>query len=325
MLVQADWSALSGNATKPRINTGDMENKGVDLTIGWRDRTRTFRYSISANLSTYRNKVVKLGSADLFTSTRLTDVTITTEGQPISMYYGYKVLGIYKSEEEVLNYKTPDGKTVLPWGVSSLEALNPRDFVGRYIIQDTNGDGRLEADDRVIIGNPHPDFAGGLNASINYGAFDLSTSFYFSVGNDLFKHYMYYTHYGALQSNYSKDRRDNSWHPKDNSDGKYPIWAGIGFERVEARDRSNSMYVEDGSYLRMRTLTLGYTLPRNLIRSTGLERVRVYGQVANLFTLTNYSGLEPEVRTTNDRNRGIDYGAYGTPRQFIVGVNISFQ
>ena len=333
MLVPANWSALAGKATKPRINIGDMSNKGVDITLAWRDRNRLFSYNISGNISTYRNKVSRLGSADIFNGTRLTNVNITKEGQPVGMFYGYKVLGIYKSAEDVINYKT-DGETVVPFGTANRATLESVDdegrryvdnYIGRYIIEDVNKDGKITADDRTIIGNPHPDFTGGLNANITYRNFDLSTSFYFSVGNDLYKHYMFYTHYGALQSNYSKDRRDNSWHPIKNPDGKYPLWATASNEGDEAANHSNSMYVEDGSYLRMRTLTLGYSLPRNIVRSAGLERVRIYAQVSNVFTLTKYPGLDPEVRTTSQLNAGLDYGAYGQPRQYILGVNISFQ
>ena len=325
MLVQANWSALAGagNITLPRVNIGDMSNKGVDITVGWSDRTRLFRYNLSANISTYRNKVIRMGSADIFTSSRLNNVSVTTEGQPVGMFYGYKVLGVYKSVDDVLNYQT-NGQTVLPYAAPSRGTYDPQNWVGRYIIEDVNGDGQITAEDRTIIGNPHPDFTGGLNASIMYRDFDLSTQFYFSVGNEIFKNYMYHTHYGAEQSTYSKDRRDNSWHPVNNPDGIYPLWVTANNEGAEAGTVSNSIYVDDGSYLRMRTLSMGYTLPRNILRSTGLERVRIYVQISNVFTLTKYPGLDPEVRSSNELNRGVDSGAYGMPRQYVLGVNISF-
>ncbi|MDR0538625.1 MAG: TonB-dependent receptor [Tannerellaceae bacterium] len=331
MLVPANWSALAGNATRPQINIGDMENKGFDASIGWRDRKGAFRYSVNANISTYRNKVLKLGSSDLFVSTRLNNVSITTVDQPVGMFYGYKVLGIYKSESDVTGYKDANGSTVIPFAAPSSN-FNPTDYVGRYKLEDVNGDGKITAADRTIIGNPHPDFTGGFNINLGYKNFDLATYLYYSVGNDLYKHYMFYTHYGALQSNYSKDRMENSWHPTNNPNGVYPLWATSAQEGAEAGNESNSMYVDDGSYLRMQTFTLGYSLPKNILKYVGLERIRIYGQISNVFTLTKYPGLDPEVRTVDpndsgrsfDRNKGVDFGSYGMPRQFIVGINLSF-
>lgn len=331
LLVPANWSALAGNADKPHINIGDMENKGVDFSVSWRDKVGDFRYSLNANISTYKNKVTKLGSSDIFHDTRLSKVTITTVGQPIGMFYGYKMAGIYQNVDDVLNYRNANGQTVLPYAVPDASDLNADDWVGRYKIEDVNNDGKINADDRTIIGNPHPDFTGGLNIGLNYKNWDLNTYLYFSVGNDLFRHYMYYTHYGALQSNYSKDRWYNSWHPAENPGGIYPLWATSTGEGTEAANEAHSMYIEDGSYLRMQTLSIGYTLPKKILDRIKFEKIRIYGQISNVFTITGYSGLDPEVRNINtdtgassDINKGIDYGSYGVPRQFILGVNISF-
>lgn len=324
MLVGANWSALAGNASKPNINIGDMENKGLDFNIGWQDRISDFKYSINANISTYRNKVVKLGSSDLYNYTNLSMVNITTEGKPIGMFYGYQVEGIYQNAEDVLNYKNDKGTNVLPYAIASNDALNANDWIGRYKIKDVNNDGKIDSGDRTIIGNPHPDFTGGINIALEYKGFDLSTYLYFSVGNDIFKNYMYFTHFGALQSNYSKDRLENSWDPANNPNGIYPLWATSAGEGAEASNEANSTYIEDGSYLRMQTLTLGYTLPQYILNKLRAERIRIYGQISNLFTLTGYDGLDPEVRSSGDFNKGIDYGSYGMPRQFILGLNVTF-
>ncbi|MDR2969567.1 MAG: TonB-dependent receptor [Tannerellaceae bacterium] len=326
MLVDANWSALAGSPDKPRINIGNMVNRGVEFQIGWRDQIGDFRYNVSANLSTYRNKITEMGGQDIFQGTRLSNISVMREGLPMSQFFGYKVIGIYKTEDEVLNYKNSKGQTILPFGASSLETLNPSAYIGRYKMANMDDDDLIGSDDRTIIGNPHPDFTGGLNVSLQYKNWDLSTYLYFSVGNDLYKMYEFYTHYGALQSNLSKTRRDNSWHPVTNPDGKYPLWAGISQEGSEAANQSHSNYIEDGSYLRMQTLSLGYTFSKNILDKIGLERLRIYGQVSNVFTLTNYTGLDPEVRQnrTDDRQMGFDFGSYGMPRQFIMGVNVSF-
>ena len=208
--------------------------------------------------------------------------------------------------------------------------LNPSSFVGQYKVKDVNNDGKITAEDRTFIGNPHPDLTGGVNIGLNWKGFDLSTYLYFSVGNDIFALYKYYTHFGSLQSAYSRDRRDNSWHPVTNPDGIYPMWATNVGESTIAANESNSGYIEDGSFLRMQTLTLGYTLPKSILNKIQFEKIRIYGQLANVFTITGYSGLDPQVRTdngsggSNDRNMGTDYGSYGMPRQFILGVNVTF-
>lgn len=324
MLVSANWSALAGNAGKPNINIGDMENRGIDFSIGWQDQVSDFRYSINANLSHYRNEVVKLGSSDLYNYTNLSMVNRTTEGQPIGMFYGYKVIGIYQNADDVLNYKNNNGEAVLPYAIESQEGLNPNDWIGHYKIEDVNNDGKINADDRTFIGNPHPDVTGGVNISLEYKGFDLSTYLYFSVGNDIFRNYMYFTHFGGLQANYSKDRWENSWDPVTNPNGIYPLWATASGEGAEAANESNSTYIDDGSYLRMQTLTLGYSLPNSVLDKIKAKRVRIYGQISNLFTITGYDGLDPEIRSTGDFNKGIDYGSYGMPRQFILGLNVTF-
>ena len=327
LLVPANWSALAGNAAKPSINIGDMKNRGIDFSIGWRDKVGEFGYNISANISRYVNEVTRLGSSDLFNTTRLSKVNITTVGQPVGMFYGYVVDGIYQSEEDVMAYGT------LPYGVATASDLDPAAWVGRYKLKDVNGDGKIDVDDRTIIGNPHPDLTGGVNIGLTWRDFDLSTYMYYSIGNDLFKHYEYYTMFGNLQSNYAKDRLVKSWDPINNPTGTYPLWTTTSGEGAEAGNESNSNYVQDGSYLRMQTLTLGYSLPKKLLQKIGFEKLRIYGQISNVFTITGYDGLDPEVRShttfennyvSSDLNKGIDYGSYGMPRQFLLGVNVTF-
>lgn len=331
MLIDANWSALAGNADKPKVNIGDMTNKGVDVNLTWRDEVGEFDYSIGLNLSHYKNKLTDIGTdAGIFEGTRISNMNVMMKGHAIGEFHGYQLDGIYKSEDEVKNYKNDAGGTVLPFGTSDASSLNASQYVGQYKVKDVNNDGKIDANDRTFIGNPHPDLTGGLNLSLGWRGFDLSTYLYFSIGNDLFAMYKYYTHFGALQSAYSKDRRDNSWDPETNPDGIYPMWATSNGESTIAGNESNSGYIEDGSYLRMQTLTLGYTLPKKLLNKIKFEKIRVYGQVSNVFTLTGYSGLDPQVRTDNgsggskDRNMGTDYGSYGMPRQFIMGVNVTF-
>lgn len=331
MLIGANWSALAGNASKPNVNIGDMKNTGFDINATWKDKIGDLRYNIGLNVSHYKNKVTETGSdAGIFTGTRISNMNVIMKGQPIGMFHGYQLDGIYKSEEDVLNYKNDKGMQVVPYGTADAASLKPSNYYGQYRVKDINNDGKIDASDRTFIGNPHPDFTGGFNLGLNWNNFDLSTYLYFSVGNDIFAMYKYYTHFGSLQSAYSTDRRDNSWDPETNPNGIYPMWATASGESTLAANESNSGYIEDGSFLRMQTLTLGYTLPKSWMKKVDLSSVRIYGQISNLFTITNYSGLDPQVRTdngsggSNDRNMGTDFGSYGQPRQFIMGLNVTF-
>ena len=325
MLVPASWTSLAGTGTKPNVNTGDMKNTGLDFQIGWRDKVGNFTYNISANASWYKNEVVRLGASDLFYSTRLNQMTKTTEGQPIGMFYGYVNDGIYKSVEDVINYG------VVPYGVS--DAVNPKtgklvwhedaqNLVGHYKWKDVNGDGKITADDRDFIGNPHPDLTGGVNISLGWKNFDLSTYFYYTIGNDMFKHYEYYTLWGNLSDSFSYDRVNQAWHPETNPNGTLPLW--VRGDTHAENNNAHSQYITDGSYLRMQTLTFGYTLPKKVLKKINMSRIRFYAQFSNLFTITGYEGLDPEVRQSSDYIRGVDYGSYGMPRQYLFGVNIEF-
>ena len=322
MLVAANWTAMAGLGTKPNVNIGTMKNTGIDFQIGWRDKIGQVGYNINANISWYKNEVTKLGSSDLFTDTRINNVTITTEGQPISMFYGYVLDGLYQSEQDVLNY-------ALPYGVGSKADLNAANWVGHYKFKDLNGDGKIDASDRQIIGNPHPDVTGGVNIGLTYKNWDLGTYLYYSLGNDLYKHYEFYTLWGQLGGGavYSQERVDRSWDPTTKT-GDLPIFIA-GDTHPEAA-QSHSGYVTDGSYLRMQTLTLGYTLPKNLVKKLTLSKIRLYAQLSNVFTITGYKGLDPETRSddgygnANDRMKGVDYGSYGMPRQYLFGVNVEF-
>jgi len=319
MLVPASWTTLSGAASKPNTNQGKIKNTGIDFSIGWRDKIGQVSYNINANASWYKNEVVKLGASDLFYSSRISQMTITTEGQPVGMFYGYVDDGIYKSESDVLGYGT------LPYGVASAADLakSAGSYVGHYKWKDINGDGKVDANDRTIIGNPHPDLTGGVNISLNWKNWDLGTYLYYSLGNDIFKHYEYYTLWGNLGNVYSYDRVEKAWHPTKNPNGTLPLWV-FGDTHAE-NTQSHSDYVTDGSYLRMQTLTLGYTLPRKVVQKLTLSRIRLYFQLSNVFTLTSYKGLDPEVNSVSgDQSKGIDYGAYGIPRQYLFGVNIDF-
>src|SRR5690606_2997052 len=186
MLVVDNYSSLAGSGTPPYVNLGNMENKGWDVAIGHKGKMGAVNYNLGVNVSTYKNEVVSLnkaaGTRIFGGATRFGNVTITQEGSPISQFFGYNILGFYNNEQEVIDYKGSDGerngKTVLPIGVASDENLASKEWVGKYIFEDVNGDGRINGDDKTIIGNPNPDFTGGVSLGLNYKNFDLSTYLY---------------------------------------------------------------------------------------------------------------------------------------------------
>lgn len=317
MLLEADYTSMAGSATKPNVNIASMKNTGIDFTLGWRDKIGQVGYNLNFTASWYKNEITKMGKASIPTGdNRIGEQSqMMAVGHPIGSFYGYVVDGIYSSAQDVKNYG------VIPLGASSIESAAEAS-VGNYRYKDLTGDGKITSEDRDFIGSPHPDLTGGLNVGLTYKNWDLSTYLYYSLGNDLIKAYEAHTLWGMLGNTFSYERLERAWHPTENPDGDLPLFTGV---EKGTNTQFNSNYVEDGSYLRMQTLTLGYTLPKALTKKLTLSKIRLYAQLSNVFTITGYSGLDPEVSMVgNDRRMGLDYGNYGMPHQYLFGVNIDF-
>jgi len=333
MLVLDNYSALAGNGTPPYVNLGSMQNKGWDFTLSHSNSAGKFGWDLSVNLSTYKNNVVSLnnvpGTRFWGGNTRYGNVTMTQQGMPVSQFFGYNIVGFYESEDQVLNYVGKNGERqgmpVLPLGIGSDENLIAREWVGKYIFEDTNGDGYINAEDKTIIGNPHPDFTGGINIGLSYGNFDLSAMFYGSYGNQIYNQVKWWTDFNSQEGNRSLTMLTKSWEP-GKTDAVLPI-LDEG-DNVSNRD-AHSYYVEDGSYLRLQVLGLGYTFPAELLGRIKAQSARVYLQSNNLFTLTKYSGLDPEITNNSlgdggDLTKGIDFGRWPQSTQIQLGLNITF-
>src|SRR5690606_951916 len=328
MLVADSYTALAGQGSPPYVNLGNIDNKGFDIDLRHDNDIGSVRYNVSVNLSHYKNEVKKLsesvGAQFWGGSTRFGNVTLTQAGLPMSSFYGFKILGFYESEEDVFAYKGTagdrSGQTVLPYGVSSDESLMAKHWVGKYKFEDANGDGRITAADKVVIGDPHPDFTGGANFGASYRNFDLSASFYFSVGNDIYNYTKWLSDFWSYGGNRSTTMRDNSWEPgKENA--VLPI---LDFLDNISNNDSHDYYVEDGSFLRLQRLSLGYTVPINSI-----DNLRIYVQGGNLFTITNYSGIDPDLTNQapgdgGDLTRGMDFWNWPKSREVILGINVAF-
>ena len=238
---------------------------------------------------------------------RVGNVSITVQGAPIASFYGYKVDGIFQNWEEV--------------NQGSQVAAKP----GDYKIVDVNGDGRITDDDMTIIGSPHPDFTYGFSANAGYAGFDFGMDFQGVQGGDIFNATKYYLDGGFLGSNLSPRRLD-TWSP-DNTGSDQPTDAG--WYQGKSGVAVHSGYLEDASYLRLKNITLGYTLPQQYVEKIKLNKLRVYGQIQNAITWTKYSGFDPEIGTNKTLNYNgpefaIDRGAYPQARTILFGVNIEF-
>lgn len=334
MLVLDSYSALAGEATAPYVNLGKMRNAGWDLALNHQYNIGKVGYNISVNLSAYKNEVVKLNDAPGTRfwgggDSRLGFLTMTELGRPVSVFYGYNIIGFYEDEADVTGYLGKTGarqeKAVLPLGVGTDAALNPKLWVGKYKYEDVNGDGMINATDQVVIGSPHPDFTGSTNFGLNFGNFELSAAFYFSVGNDIFNYAKWWTDFWSYEGNRSTTMRDRSWEP-GKTNAVLPI---LDYQDAVSNKNPNTYYVEDGSFLRMQMLNLGYTLPESLLSKVNIDNIRLYVQGTNLLTFTKYSGLDPDVTNQTmgdggDLTKGVDFFHWPASRQFLLGINVAF-
>lgn len=314
------------NETVPRVagtssiirNVGGMQNKGLEIALGWKDDIGDFSYSIDANASFVKNSVTNLGTSGILQSNGITydyalidfqgqfdNIIRSTVGNPYGRFYGYKMLGIFQNQQEIDNYKSPDGTVIMP-------SAKP----GDTIFADTNNDGIISSDDMTVIGDPNPKMVYGLSFNASWKGFDLSLLFQGTYGNDIFNASKFYFEKFDGRQNVLKSAYKSGW-SKEGSTNSRPI--SLAYDSDDARNSQNwwqsTMYVENGSYFRLKNLQLGYTFNFKAKRNPSL---RLYLSAQNLLTLTKYSGFDPEIS-----DNGVDAGQYPQPRTFVIGVNIN--
>lgn len=308
LLFTQPLPASAGGATAPTVNIGDIQNKGVDLAATYRGTVNNdLKFTIGANITTYKNEVVNIpnpGYFDAANTQNLGTVIRNQVGQPVSSFFGYKVLGLFQSDADVSTSPTQSGAAP-----------------GRFKYQDVNGDGQITAADRTFLGNPNPDFTYGLNLGVTYRNFDFSTTLFGSQGNEIYNTIKSFTHFFSTYVGAKSNDLLNAWSPT-NTGSSIPKIESTG--SFSSSGVSNSFYVEDGSFLKMRSLVIGYTVSPSTLKRLGINKLRVYAQGANLFTLTKYSGLDPEI-SGNSSAFGVDYANYpNNQKNFILGLNLSF-
>lgn len=322
LLYRLPITQTVGGATPPSVNVGTMVNKGLDIQVITRGKFASeVGYEFDVTGSFLSNKITEIGGGltyllDVNPGFRGVNPIRNQLGYSLSSFYGYKVQGLFQSEEEIKTAPTQAGAGV---GRFRYMDIDGRDANGKLT---GKPDGKIDGDDRTYLGSPVPKFTGGLNFKITYKNFEVLSYFYTSIGNKIFNISKRFTDFYPLFAGSAiSERVKDSWTPQ-NRDAKIPIFeANDGFS---TGSQSSDFYVEDGSYLRFQNLSIGYNFPTALANKLKLGRVRVHGAVNNLFTITGYGGLDPQVAGAADTNFGVDLGNFPMTRQFTFGLNVGF-
>ncbi len=328
ILLSENVPRVSGTGSITR-NVGGMENKGLELTLGWKDDLGDFSYSIDGNVSFIKNNVKKLGKSGFLSNSFAYDYALidmqgqfsgvlrSEPGHPFNSFYGYEFLGIFQDQAEIDAYKNADGTLIMPNAKPGDSKF--ADLGGAF---DDNGnpipDGKIDANDMTFIGNPHPAATFGLNINMAWKGFDLSMLWQGVAGVDIFNASKFYFNKFDGTQNVLASAYKTGWSGVG-STNEVPIT--LAGARDAARNSQNwwqsTMYVEDGSYFRLKNLQFGYTFHPNFLAKK--QSLRLYFSTQNLLTFTKYSGLDPEIP-----GNGIDRGQYPQPRAYIFGVNVNF-
>ncbi|WP_293011209.1 TonB-dependent receptor [Mongoliibacter sp.] len=310
LLFQVPLPQYSGFSNQLQ-NVGSVENKGIELTLGGRILTGAFKWNSDINISRNRNQVLSLpGGNDILYGSGpghmvgLGQTQILREGYPVGSFFGWIYDGVYQ-----------EGDTFIPGG-----GFEQRP--GGEKFRDINGDGVLNANDREIIGNPHPDFIFGWNNDFQWKNFDLNIFFQGSQGNDILSYTLMELNLLSGINNATTEAL-NRWTPQ-NTDTNVPS-AFLGRTR-----RVSTRFIYDGSFVRLKNIALGYNMPLSVTSRIGVQRLRIYASAQNILTFTNYVGYDPEVNynsgggTNGNRNLGLDYGSYPNVKSYTMGLNIIF-
>ncbi|MEP1891724.1 MAG: SusC/RagA family TonB-linked outer membrane protein, partial [Cyclobacteriaceae bacterium] len=285
-------------------NAGKVENKGYELGISSRNLVGDLKWNMDVNFSINKNKILELSdTVDVFYKNSPGAVLggenqVLRVGKPVGMFFGYVYDGVYQEGDEV---------------ISGGEGLGGEKF------RDLDEDGKLSADDRTIMGNPHPDFIWGFNNTFTFKGFDLNIFFQGSQGNDI-ANYTRYELDGLIGKSNATAAMKQRWTP-ENTETDVPA--------AKSRPaRFSSRWIEDGSYVRLKSLALGYTLPKAWVSKMNVRSFRIYVSGQNLWTATNYSGVDPEVSfrssgaQDSNRNLGLDFASYPMAKSYTVGLSI---
>ncbi|REA63779.1 hypothetical protein DSL64_04960 [Dyadobacter luteus] len=312
LLLNVPTPSITGY-TSARQNIGKIENKGWEFGLTTRNIDKAVKWTTDFNISFNRNKVLSLGPSGepLYGNYQLTSSHITQIGKPMGNFYGYQAIGIYMNQEQVDNNpKFADSKP------------------GQLRFADVNNDGRLSSDDRTILGNPQPDFIYGMTNTVSFKGFDLNVLLQGVQGNEILHlGRRFYANYAGTANGLKE--MTNSWKSEqDPGDGRTPrVNRDLNrYTNSNASANISSIFVEDGSFLRIRNIALGYAIPPKLLEKAKLRTLRVYVNLQNPVTWTKYTGYNPEVSVQGAAplEPGVDYGGYPIAKVYTVGFNLGF-
>jgi TonB-dependent starch-binding outer membrane protein SusC len=293
----------------PFANVGSVQNRGVEMSVNWRNVAGNFRYSVGVNASYNKNKMTKIGNEEGVlggASWAVAGMVTRTEiGLPIAYFYGFKTDGIFQSQAEVFQHIGPNGQVLQPFA-------KPGDV--RFV--DVNEDGTISPLDRTIIGNPTPDWTFGMNGSLEYKQFDFSFLLVGTYGNDVFN--------GSQRQDLFYTNRTTAILDRWTPDKPSSTTPRVAWTDVNGNYRVSDLYIEDGSFLRVKNIQFGYTLPESIQNRIRAKNLRFYVSAENLLTLTSYTGADPEIGAMSSFDIGIDRGIYPQARTFRLGTTITF-
>ena len=351
-VINNDYQGLSA----PWVNTGAIRNTGIEFTLNTVNIVKKdFEWRTGATLSINRNKLTALNSANATKEGQIgTQIyTQSAVGGPVGRFYGYNVIGMYTNASDFYQ-KNAQGEFLLDANGNKVPVARPVDsngnlqpiatngiWVGDYIYEDVNGDGKITEADRKYIGDPNPDFTFGLNNSITWKNFELSFFLNGSVGGDIYnivrQQHTDTQGYGNKMSEVSNYAHVELIDPNGSATDINNVYVSNAstaiVQRISAagtslndNNRISNRFVEDGSYLRLKTVSLAYNLPKRWLSPLGIEWVQVYGNIQNLFTITGYSGYDPEIGSQGQSVilQGIDNYRYPSQRIYTVGLKVKF-
>lgn len=316
LLYNPPLLGTEGAGTAPSVNIAGTNNTGFDLSVsGRKNISRDFRITGSVNVTTYHNIITRVtDNTNYFVTNdkrQFGDYFIQNQvGHSIGAFYGYKITGFWNTQDEINQADALAQKNT--GSPTAIYQTGERPGFFRYA--DVDGDGQITTADRTFIGNPNPKFTYGLNLDLSYKSFDLNMTFYGVQGNQIWNDVLAFTDLsGTSTASLYNHWTTTNYNAKTPLPGTYAQYQGT----------PNSYFIENGSYLKLKNLQLGYTIPSTKLKAVGIQNLRVYLQGANLFTLTKYTGLDPEI-SGSVTDFGVDEAIYPNQRQLLVGLNLTF-